>query len=328
MNSITKTKLTKEQIERLVAQAFGEAKNITAIEEFNDGWFNSIYSISFEEGGEVVLKVSPPSDIKVLRYEKDIMNTEVKVMQLLRASTDLPVPEVYYYDRSRTLLDIEYYFMEKIKGIAYSKVKEKLTEEQRQLIERQLGACNRKLNEIKGDRFGSLAVEEKTGESWAEVFLGMVRDVLRDGEEYEVKLPYEYKHIEELFAQHKASFDKVNVPSLVHWDLHDGNVFVNESCDKIVGIIDFERAFYGDPLMEIYFGQFCDRRNFVEGYGKDLIASKEEERRRILYDLYLDLIMVIESKYRQFENEEHVKWAYGMVESDVRRLEENLKERG
>lgn len=325
MNSITKTKLTKDQIERLVGQAFGEAKNIISIEEFNDGWFNSIYTISFEDGGEVVLKVSPTSDIKVLTYEKDIMNTEVKVMQLLRASTDLPVPEVYYYDRSRTLVDSEYYFMEKIKGPAYSKVKEKLSEEQRKFIERQLGACNRKLNEVKGDKFGSIAVEEKTGGSWAEVFLGMVRDVLRDAEAYEVKLPYEYKYIEELFDQHRASFDEVIIPSLVHWDLHDGNVFVNESCDKIVGIIDFERAFYGDPLIEVYFGQFYDRKNFVEGYGKELIATKEEQCRRILYDLYLDLIMVIECKYRQFDNEAQIKWAYDMVGRDVKRLEENLK---
>jgi aminoglycoside phosphotransferase (APT) family kinase protein len=50
------------------------------------------------------------------------MNTEVKVMQLLREYTDLPIPEVYYYDKSRTLIDSKYYFMEKIQGEAYSKV--------------------------------------------------------------------------------------------------------------------------------------------------------------------------------------------------------------
>jgi hypothetical protein len=41
--------------------------------------------------------------------------------------------------------------------------------------------------------------------------------------------------------------------------------------------------------------------------------------------LYLDLILVIECKYRQFDNEGHVKWAYGMVERDVRRLKEISK---
>jgi aminoglycoside phosphotransferase (APT) family kinase protein len=324
MNSITKTKLSKEQIESLVRKAFGEDKNITGIKEFNDGWFNAIYSISFEDNSEVVLKVSPTSDIRVLTYERDIMNTEVKVMQLLRESTDLPIPEVYYYDKSRTLIDSEYYFMEKIKGEAYNKVKEKLSKEQRLCIDKQIGACNRKINEIKRDRFGSIAVEEKTGTSWSEVFIGMVKDVLRNGEEYEVKLPYEYKYIETLFTEHKVSLDKVTEPCLVHWDLHEGNVFVNESYDKIVGIIDFERAFYGDPLIEFCFGKFYDRKNFVEGYGKDLIVSKEDECIRILYDLYLSLIMVIECKYRQFDNEDHVKWANGMLESDVKRLEERM----
>jgi hypothetical protein len=35
--------------------------------------------------------------------------------------------------------------------------------------------------------------------------------------------------------------------------------------------------------------------------------------------------MVIECKYRHFDNEDHVKWASGMLEMDVKRLEERLK---
>lgn len=322
MNSITKTKLSNEQIQILVEKAFGKGRKITGIEQFNDGWFNSIYSISFEIGEEVVLKVSPQSDIKVLSYEKDIMNTEVQIMWLLREATDIPVPQVYYYDKSRTLIGSEYYFMEKIKGVSFGKVKSQLSEEQKKRIEKELGNYNRKMNEIKRDKFGSIAVEEKRGTSWSEVFLGMLKDVLKDGKEYKVQLPFEYNYIEDLFEQRKFLFEAVSEPCLVHWDLHDGNVFINESFDKITGIIDFERAFYGDPLLEIYFGQFFDRKNFEEGYGKELINSKEEQCRRILYDLYLDLIMVIESQYRKVEDEGHIKWASGMVERDIRKLNE------
>jgi len=46
----------------------------------------------------------------------------------------------------------------------------------------------------------------------------------------------------------------VTEPRLLHWDLWDGNVLRKEG--RVSGIVDFERAIWGDPLMEFYFGRF------------------------------------------------------------------------
>ena len=89
-------------------------------------------------------------------------------------------------------------------------------------------------------------------------------------------------------------------PRYVEWDLWDSNVMVRDGA--IVSIIDHERAFYGDPLIEGGFTAtelpaFGDPAAFMRGYGYGELTEAERVRRR-LYCLYLTLIMVIETVYR------------------------------
>jgi len=70
----------------------------------------------------------------------------------------------------------------------------------------------------------------------------------------------------------------------------------------IVGIIDHERAFYGDPLIEGGFTAtqlpaFGDPAAFMRGYGHGELTRAERTRRR-LYCLYPTLVMTIETVYR------------------------------
>ena len=57
-----------------------------------------------------------------------------------------------------------------------------------------------------------------------------------------------------LCAEAHPALDEVQSPRLVHWDLWDGNVFVDPATAQITGISDFERSLWGDPLMEVNFG--------------------------------------------------------------------------
>ena len=111
----------------------------------------------------------------------------------------------------------------------------------------------------------------------------------------------------------------------MHWDLHDGNIFVNKETNEISGIIDFERAFWGDPLIEFYFGDFCEKDSFIEGYGINLFKEESSLSRRILYNIYLGLIMVIECKYRRVEDPEHLKWTHSNLEKEIIRLEKGMQ---
>ena len=76
--------------------------------------------------------------------------------------------------------------------------------------------------------------------------------LLADGKALEVALPFAYETLEDLILKSLPILDEIEVSVLVHWDLWPGNIFVtpSEDCFQISGIIDWERAFWGDSAAE------------------------------------------------------------------------------
>ncbi|MFX3635134.1 MAG: phosphotransferase family protein [Candidatus Pristimantibacillus sp.] len=304
MDSVTKMKISTEQINSIVQQAFGN-KIISAV-ELSDGWANSAYDLLMIDGRTAILKAAPLKDIPVMRYENKIMTAEVEVLKLVGQQSRVPVPEVHLHDASCTIIPTEYFIMEKLNGSPYNHVKDSLSEQERKSIEYELGKYNAVINEIKGEKFGYFAQMEQGRAHWQDAFYEMISGVLADGRDANVELPASYAVIEQEIASRMDCLVEVQEPKLVHWDLWDGNVFVHDK--QISGIIDFERAMWGDHLIEHYFSHFGPSNAFEQGYGQGPLTANEQAR-RALYDLYLDLILLIECDYRQYSNESHVKWA-------------------
>ncbi|GGA20042.1 phosphotransferase family protein [Paenibacillus physcomitrellae] len=308
MKSATKAELTEEQLQKLIRHIFDEQTVIHHSQELEDGWFNAAYRItlrSSREGKTVILKVGPPQGAHCMRYERNMMNAEVKALLKLREA-GVPVPEVYGYDPSRTLALSEYFVMECLTGEPFNKIKEQLPREQAEQVQRELGRINRAINGIAGTQFGYLANPESRSGDWAECFLNMVEGLLLDAADVGCELPAEADEIRRTFERGRASLSEVKEPRLVHWDLWDGNVFVDDG--RITGIIDCERALWGDPLMEYYFRSIVDSQAFLEGYGP-LPETPGSVKRKRMYDMYLNLIFHIECVFRQFDNEGHIDWA-------------------
>ncbi len=98
-----------------------------------------------------------------------------------------------------------------------------------------------------------------------------------------------------VLAENAGCLDEVTDPRFVEWDLLDSNVMIRDG--TIVSIIDHERAFYGDPLIEggfaaIQLPAFGDPAAFMRGYGRGELTETERARRR-LYCLHLALIRLI-----------------------------------
>jgi aminoglycoside phosphotransferase (APT) family kinase protein len=299
MESATKLKLDGSALGLLVREAFGVDPVET--EELSDGWANTAYRIRLQDGKRVVLKLAPLPDVKQMRYEVQLMQTEVEMLKRLEAV--LPVPRVYVYDNSRRLVPSDYFVMEYLDGTPYNKLKPSLSLEERETVEQELGQYNRLLNGIRGDRFGPYVAPAAEGVGWFEVFFGMMKDVLEDGKEMDVDMPASGVEILALVERCRHALEEVKEPRLVHWDLWDGNVFVGEG--RITGLIDFERALWGDPLLEAYFRSGTLSEAFRRGYGLEAPFTQAEEIRRQLYDLYLNLIMHVERPYRQFASVNH-----------------------
>lgn len=313
MESITKNRQSAQTLRAMIARAYGPdqvpAENAGWASELGHGWFNVAYRIRLRDGTQVALKIAPPAAVEVLTYEREAMATELSALRLIREHTDVPVPAVHYADQTHELCDADYFFMPYIDADNLGMLRRTLPAAARDAYQEALGAATRELNTIRGTAFGSL-----TGpghHSWRVVFTGMVEDVLSDGERRKVDLGWDYDLVRDVLDENADCLDEVVDPRYVEWDLWDNNVMVRDGA--IVSIIDHERAFYGDPLIEAGFvatqlPAFGDSAAFMRGYGHGALTATERTRRR-LYGLHLTLIMVIETVYRGHTDTRQYHWA-------------------
>lgn len=296
MQSLTKSYLDKDVINNISNKVFNE--DAKSFEELTGGWYNSAYDVETVSGKHGILKIEPPTDVKIMGYEKDIMEVEVEVMKKVREKTNVPIPEIYCYDTSKDIIPQQYFIMEKLDGKPLNEIRQSLDEQIIESIESKLGKYNRCINGYSNDEFGLYASSQPKFCSWYKAFKSIVQLVLDDGEELKVDIGMPYEKIVDIIDSLKEVLNVVKEPKLVHWDLWDGNIFIDD--EKIVGLIDFERALWADPLMEISFWA-SSKDYFINGYGQDIKGELYFDIRRNLYALYTAIIMVVECKFRGYK---------------------------
>jgi aminoglycoside phosphotransferase (APT) family kinase protein len=312
MESITKNRQSHDVLRKMISRAYGAdqvPEDGDWVQELHHGWFNVAYRIRLRDGAEVVLKIAPPPHVEVMTYERGAMAVELAALRLIAERTGVPVPPVDYADHTHDLCDADYFFMPYIDADNFGIVRDSLTAAERDAYNEALGAATRELNSIRNGAFGPLAGPGV--QTWRACFNRMIGDVLADGQRRSVDLGYDYDLIRELIAENQDCLDEVTEPRFVDWDLWDSNVMIRDG--KIIAIIDHERAFYGDPLMEAGFtaidlSAFGDPAAFMRGYGQADLTATERQRRK-LYTLYLILIMVVETNYRGHTDTTQYEWA-------------------
>jgi len=320
MESLSKIALNAELAGAIAARHFGSSTQLRSFEELKDGLFNAAALLELSDGAKVVLKAAPPAEVRVLRYERDILRAEVEAMRRVRAETAVPVPEILVHDTTRSLLASDFFIMTFLPGIPFNKLRRTFSPEAQALVDREMGRLTRELSALTHDAFGLWSQPEPVGRSWRDSFANLVRRVLQDGLDAGVDLEMDYNEIEQRMAVHYACLDEVQVPRLVHWDLWDGNIFVDPHSGQITGLIDFERVMWGDPLIEGIFADMNPASQAVQGFGGGMLANPASRMRRLLYNIYLHLIMVIECTYRHFSTQEQENWARPILAGELARL--------
>lgn len=333
MESLTKRKVSQDEIQALAAEAF-PGVGVQSATELTDGWFNAVYDVLLSDGREVVLKVAPPPATRTLAYEHEMMRGELEYFTRA-AEVGGAVPELLHADTSRSLIESDWLFMAKLHGTTIAELDKELADEELGEVRRELGRAVARLHTATSDTFGYPNPAGRSRQAtWRGSFLAMVDDVLRDGVELGVELPW--PQIAAVFDAHADALDAVTVPRLVHYDLWDNNAFVVERDGRrtIEGIIDGERAFYGDPLAEFVgldVGLELDHYpTLLEGYEEvadwPLAADPDARRRLALYKIYLGLIMFTEGPTRGFAGPAHqpyLDWIGAIVQSELTLLDQS-----
>ena len=109
---------------------------------------------------------------------------------------------------------------------------------------------------------------------------------------------------EQLHRAAEAALGAVATPVLVHFDLWDGNVFIDRHRpDPVVtGFIDHERALWGDPAADLVslalLGDIGEDADFLAGYaegGGPVVLDEATRYRLHLYRAHLALVMMVEA---------------------------------
>ncbi len=320
MESISKTPVDVETARRIVADAFGSEVRLVELRELTEGWFNSAHALVLSDERTVVLKVAPPPDVAVLSYERDIIRAEAEALALVRRHTDAPVPTVLRFDDRCRFVPSPYLLMTFVPGVSLHSARDSVSPGERAVIDASLGRHLRDVNAIVGASFGLLAPGAFRDRSWRVAFTALFEALLHDGERAGVDLPVAYDVLRSMPSAARAALDEVTEPRLVLWDLWDGNVQIDAESHALTGLLDFERALWGDPLMEVQFGERGGSAHLLTAYGRAMPDDPGGLQRRALYTLYLHLVMSIEGTYRQYPADPLGEWARGQLALDVERV--------
>ena len=300
MKSRTKNRLSEEKIKELVRIHFGRECETGEITELTGGMFNAIYRIERKnEKDAVILKVGVIPDTTLLTYERDIMPVEVECYRMIREQTTVPVPEVLAYDFSKRYIESNYFFMTELKGEPFSKVMKKMGQENADRIREELAGYLYQIHGVKGNYFGYFTKDERRQYStWKEAFFHMFRQILADGREHRVKLPY--ARIMAALQRYEGCLEDVTEPVLVEYDCHEGNIFVKKTGNSytIEGILDFERAFWGDPIADfptafVFTDDIRKETAFLNAYLRVSGRNAYTETDAVKYQLYRMYILTI-----------------------------------
>ncbi len=214
------------------------------------------------------------------------------------------MPAVLAWDDSCEVIPSPYFVMEACPGELLSAVRPTLDPDTSQHVDDQLARLLASMNDITGTAFGRPDPTAPHDTTWSAAFARLIADLLADAADAGVELPVPAADLAGLVEHHAPQLDEVTTPRLVHWDLWDPNVFVDPDTFEVVGVIDFERVLWADPLIE---AQFFGRRAHdaaVEAYGRRLFDPPGAAARRRLYDLYLFLVMTVECAYRNYPTDD------------------------
>ena len=296
---------TQAALRRLL-DSLGE---VTGVEVLTGGMFATTYRVCLADGTRVIVKTAPVDTDRLLTYELDLVRTEALVYGLGAGRPELLMPRVLHTDFSRSILPTDVVVATHLDGVpllGLSTATGESAADQPELLH-DLGAVMAHLHTVTGSDFGY--PNRATGlvaPTWPEAFGLMVEALLTDAERWATTVPA--ADIRAALQRHRAALAEVTVPVLVHTDLWAGNLFVDPVTGRLTGVIDPERAVWGDPLFEFagadQLGGGPVPTALLDGYAsggaRPALGSPAGDTRLLLYRMYLALVQLVEIVPRHY----------------------------
>lgn len=280
--------ISSDDVIELVESLLGEGT--WRCQPFGAGKFSQTFAVSSEDGKQFVLRIAPPDSVLQLFYEYRMMRQEPGIHRRLLKETRVPVPPILAYDFSRRLIDRDFLIMPRLAGNPLNTVTLNSIGSDRAF--REWGQYVAEIHKITDpdNRFGYLGehqcMEPQT--SWRKAFKIMYRKELDNICSCVVYSQTQAENAMALLEDHLEVFESCQISTLCHGDLWITNLLVQPD-GKVTGVIDFDRACWGDIEWDIAIAEYCGitRPPFWKGYGRIVNThSGDAAIRRLFYLLY------------------------------------------
>ena len=243
-------------VRRLVAKAFPE-RVIVGCELLSGGYCNTNLKVIFDSN-------KPPAVLRIYKRDPSACGKETELLRLLRKT--VAVPEVFYAEPDAQSRVGPYAVLEFIEGVTFSQLKKTRDIEALQQAATSVGKTLAAIGRFQFSKAGILSIDKNTGELEVasayiegsdpiprilDMYLASPNLRQRTGEELADRLHEFIWSWAPRLPQLEGTPDRVQC--LVHSDLDAGNILLREVKGKwtVVGVIDWEFAFSGSPLIDV-----------------------------------------------------------------------------
>ncbi|MBW0255334.1 phosphotransferase family protein [Cellulomonas sp. PS-H5] len=309
----TPPSLTTDALRTLVAPVGA----LATAERLEGGQFATTYRVGLAGGGRVVVKTAPADSPGLLTHERDLIRTEAAVYALAADRPDLLMPALLHTDFSREVVPGDVVVAAHLDGVPWAAAGFGAPAEDPRAARAQadLGALLGRIGTVTGERFGYPHQPLLQATTWRAAFTAVVGALLADAERGAVPgIPAD--RVRAALAAHAGALDEVTVPRLVHTDLWPGNLFVDPATGALLGVIDPERALWGDPLLDLVGADPMWDGLPAALVGDRDVTSPGAAARLLLARMWLGLVMTIEAPIRGYQGD----WVAGYDAANRRSL--------
>jgi aminoglycoside phosphotransferase (APT) family kinase protein len=231
-----------------IVDRLGAGQAVAHISKLHGGAIGAIYAIGLTDGApSLVLKVYPES----LHWK---MQKEVNVCALLSDQLSVPVPRVLLADDTKSVIGLNFVLMNKLDGAVLRTLEPALPDTELLSAYSQMGEVLRQIHRISMPSFGYIGphgvwTPHASNRAYMSAqFETKLTEFIERGGDTALGDRLRAVVIERLYL-----LDACTTSHLCHYDFHSGNVLAERNAGpfRLSGILDFESAIAGDPLMDI-----------------------------------------------------------------------------
>jgi aminoglycoside phosphotransferase (APT) family kinase protein len=293
--------LTKQQVLAICHRGLGQDVQIESVQELAGGTFNTTYLVKLKDKSKLILRVGPSPTSDLYWDEVALMRREHHIRPFFASIATL-MPQVMMADFTHQLIDRDYMFQSFIEGERWDEVEDDLTDDENLLLWEQLGSLMRIIHSTTGENFG-WPYPGPQFKSWRELVINHLHRIGKSMQQEHLDIT-DFTAIVDLVQPHPLFLDEIQHPCLLHGDLWLFNILIRqaEKGPEIVGILDADRAWWGDPMADWLMFSLSVRRNepawekpqavFWAAYGRGAQSKADLFREEVYKAMHLGSVSI------------------------------------